>query len=159
MQGGPEHASGKLGKGPARRVAALKVKSLAEVSVSLDPSMAESEQESDIPLAMLANKMAAEAADSHAQPKPSAKRANPAKPKQSAKRAKTTPRDSDSESYTPEAEEEAAKPAKKRVRTSLPLLSPKDICKHCRIISTRQGPSGCVQHLACMLSACEHREN
>ena len=144
MQGGPEHALGRTGRGPARWAAAVKVKTLAEVNASSDPSMAESEQGSDMPLAYLANKFAARAVESHARPKPSAKRANQAKPKQPAKRARTTPKDSNSESYSPEAKEKAAGPAKKKVQTLLLLLSPRVICQHCRTASTRHGPSGCV---------------
>ena len=155
MLGGPEHAPGHSGRGRVRRGAALKIKSLAEV----DASTAETGQDSDdIPLADCIEAKAAEAVDSEAQPKPTAKRANQAKSTQTAKRpnqaqpqspakkAKKSPKESDSESYSPYAEEQAAEPAKKKARTSLEPLLPTNTCMHCSSMSARQGLQGCVWH-------------
>ncbi len=134
-QGGPAHASGRPGSAQVPRLAALKHNSLAEVNSSSGTSVAESELDSeDVPLKTRMDRAAAEGADSQAQPKQAAKGSDQAKPKQlgkrpnqaqpkpPAKRARPAPKGSDSESYTPEADQQGLEPAKKKVYISADCL-------------------------------------
>ena len=167
MQGGPEHAPGRPGSAGPSRVAALKQKSLAEVNSSSGTSVAVSELDSeDVPLQTLIDKKAAEVVDSQAQPeqaakalkqaepKQSAKRPNQAQPEPPAKRARTAPKGSDSESYSPAAEEQGAEPAKKKVHIAADSLL-NETCKH-------SGESICPAEslgsdLPCPRAFCDHR--